>query len=299
MTYASTAPIQYPNMQNFPASNEISAPPTYSNAVLDPMATAEARMQKFAQLAGQYEINRDFAARLRQLEGYEIVFLCDDSGSMATVVGTNGETFAVRSTRWEELKQIVLITVDIASVLDPDGLDIYFLNRPAVLHVKHSSQLESTFAAPPNGLTPITRVLRQILQAKKTAIQERRLLIIIATDGQPTDDYGTTDVATLERVLKYERNPPDRVLITFCACTDDEQAVGYLNKWDAKLPFVDVCDDYRSEREEIWRVQGRQFPFSFGDYVVKILLGSVDPYFDKLDQKHVSGAKKRSRCTIL
>lgn len=79
-------------------------------------------------------------------------------------------------------------------------------------------------------------------------------MIIIATDGQPTDQFGSTDIDGLERVLKYERKEPERALITFCACTDDDQAVGYLNKWDAKIPFVDVCDDYRSEREEIWRV---------------------------------------------
>jgi hypothetical protein len=169
-------------------------------------------------------------------------------------IGDRGNAFAERPTRWDELKQIVSITVDIGSVLDPDGLDVYFLNRPPVLHVKHASQLGPSFTNPPNGSTPITRVLREILHAKKNEIQERKLLIIIATDGQPTDDYGTTDIAALERVLKYEREPVDRVLITFCACTDDDQAVGYLNKWDAKLPFVDVCDDYRSEREEIWKV---------------------------------------------
>lgn len=152
------------------------------------------------------------------------------------------------------MKQIVSITVDIGSVLDPDGLDIYFLNRPPLLRVRDSSQLLPAFAQPPNGLTPITRTLRQILQAKQNEIKERKLLIIIATDGQPTDDHGTTDVDTLERVLKYERKMPERTLVTFCACTDDEQAVGYLNKWDVKIPFVDVCDDYRSEREEVWRV---------------------------------------------
>jgi hypothetical protein len=272
-------------------------PPTiqsnYNGVPPDTMTTAEERMQKFAQIAAQHEINNEFASRLRQLEGYEIVFLCDDSGSMATAVGefyyfffsistmsyikyrllylyryffiggsSNG-AFGVRSTRWDELKQIVCITVDIASVLDPDGLDIYFLNRPPVLSVKHASQLATAFSRPPNGLTPITRVLRQILQAKQNEIQERKLLIIIATDGQPTDDYGTTDIDALERVLKYERQPVDRILITFCACTDDDQAVGYLNKWDQKIPFLDVCDDYRSEREEIWKVIVTLKPIEF------------------------------------
>jgi hypothetical protein len=267
MAYVNSTPTQYPGMQipTAPLS------PNSNGAPYNSIPTAEDRMHKFAQIAGRHEINHNFAARLRQLEGYEIVFLCDDSGSMATAVGKlylisksfqlhfyfTGETsnaFAVRYTRWDELKQIVSITVDIGSVLDPDGLDIYFLNRPPVLRVTDASQLLPAFSQPPNGLTPITRVLRQILNAKQGVIQERKLLIIIATDGQPTDEFGTTDIDTLERVLRHERKTPERILITFCACTDDDQAVGYLNKWDATIPFVDVCDDYRSEREEIWRV---------------------------------------------
>jgi hypothetical protein len=179
----------------------------------------------------------------------------DSFNSISIYLGETSNAFAVRYTRWDELKQIVSITVDVASVLDPDGIDVYFLNRPPVFNVKDASELMSTFAQPPNGLTPITRVLRQILHAKQGTIQERKLLIIIATDGQPTDEFGTTDIDALERVLRNERKPPERILVTFCACTDDDQAVGYLNKWDTHIPGIDVCDDYRSEREEIWRVR--------------------------------------------
>lgn len=169
-------------------------------------------------------------------------------------IGDVASTFSVRSTRWDELKQIVSITVDIGSALDPDGVDVYFLNRPPLFRVKHSAELAPAFANPPKGVTPITRVLRQILQAKQNEAIERRLLIIIATDGLPTDDYGKADIGTLERVLKYERKPLERILITFCACTDDDNAVGYLNRWDETIPYIDVCDDYRSERKEVWRV---------------------------------------------
>lgn len=39
----------------------------------------------------------------------------------------------------------------------------------------------------------------------------------------------------------------------------------YLNDWDSKLLNLDVVDDYKSERKEILKCQGRHFPFSFGD----------------------------------
>jgi hypothetical protein len=170
-------------------------------------------------------------------------------------LGDTTDAFSSHATRWDNLKRIVSITVDIVSRFDPAGLDVHFLNRPPLRRVKHSSDLLPAFTCPPTGLTPITCVLRQILEEKHDAIQQRKLLIVIATDGQPTDDYGNTDIETLEKVLRCERKSADRILITFCACTDDDQTVGYLNRWNKKIPFVHVCHDYRSERERIRQVR--------------------------------------------
>ncbi len=52
----------------------------------------------------------------------------------------------------DELKQTVSIVVDIASVLDPDGVDIYFLNREPLFHVRSSTELIPIFAIPPAGI---------------------------------------------------------------------------------------------------------------------------------------------------
>jgi hypothetical protein len=78
------------------------------------------------------------------------------------------------------------------------------------------------------------------------------------------------------------------------ACTDDDEAVSYLNKWDRELDNLDVVDDYRSERKEVKAAQGSSFPFSFGDYVVKSLIGSIDPTLDNLDEKK----KRKKKCVI-
>ena len=104
----------------------------------------------------------------------------------------------------------------------------------------------------------------------------------------------------------------------------------YLNHWDKQIPHLDVADDYRSERHQILKMQGKDFPFSFGDvcssknffsrdrilvfvflskYVVKVLMGSVDEWFDTLDERRVSRSgshsgrshkgKKNGSCEIL
>jgi hypothetical protein len=52
----------------------------------------------------------------------------------------------------DELKHTVSIVIDIASVLDPDGVDIYFLNREPIFNVRSSEELIPIFAIPPGGM---------------------------------------------------------------------------------------------------------------------------------------------------
>ena len=60
----------------YPAS---APPPAYSDQIGLPSGqqTDEDRMRKFQYLVNRYEINREFATRLRGLEGYEITFIVD------------------------------------------------------------------------------------------------------------------------------------------------------------------------------------------------------------------------------
>ena len=69
--------------------------------------------------------------------------------------------------------------------------------------------------------------------------------------------------------------------------------MSYLNEWDVEIPRLDVVDDYRSERNETMKAQGQKFLFSFGDYVVKSMIGSIDPELDNIDElTH----KKNKKC---
>ena len=252
----------------------------------------EVRLEKFKNIVQKYNIKYDYAFLLRTLEAFDITMIIDDSSSMRTLIidysRGNASPFDQFPTRWDELKQTVSIIVDLVSTLNSDGIDIYFLNRRPLLHVTDSSQLHNTFSQLPNGTTPISRVLSYVLNLKRYNIHDRKLLVLIATDGSPTDENGQNDLDGLERVLLYERYPSmDRMFVTFIACTDDLQTVRDLNEFDKKIPYVDVLDDYQSERAEVLAVQGKNFPFSYGDYVVKLLMGSINQWFDLLDEKKV------------
>lgn len=239
----------------------------------------------------------NFAQRLQQLNGFKIVYIFDDSGSMnATLMDSplNKEDTLMRVTRWDELKYFAKISMEISTLFDPDGCSIYFLNKqPSPVHnVKDELLLESLFNFTPRGYTPLPLVLSQVLSNHMADLNERKLLIIICTDGEPSDNRGQPAINKFKQVLQ-SRSP--RVFTTIVACTDDDDSIEYLNEWDRQLSNLDVVDDYRSEKKEVKRAQGAQFSFSFGDYVVKSLIGSIDPEIDDLDEIK----KKKMKCLIL
>jgi len=245
-----------------------------------PAVDPSARLARLRAIAERYEIRPDWVERLRALEDFDIVALCDDSGSMntAAVGGGGGGPFAPRTTRWGELRQTVSIVVDLATTLSDAGVDVHFLNRPPILGARSAHDVQVAFDhAPPAGFTPLTRALQAVLARQG----ERPLLVLVATDGQPTDDRGNVDIPRFVAALRAKA---PQVFVQIMACTDDDASVAYLADVDRGVPRVDVTDDFATERAEILRKQGRGFRFSFGDYVVKALLGPVDPVFDTLDR---------------
>ena len=78
----------------------------------------------------------ELASKLRVLEDYETIIICDDSGSMSAIVDDSTGPLGKKKTRWDELCQTVSIITEIATALDPNGIDIYFLNRSPLHNVR-------------------------------------------------------------------------------------------------------------------------------------------------------------------
>lgn len=73
---------------------------------------------------------------LYMLKEFNIVFICDDSGSMTTqnkYIDVNGVLNT--TTRWNEAQEFILNILDYAIALDEDGIDLFFLNRPPLFNV--------------------------------------------------------------------------------------------------------------------------------------------------------------------
>lgn len=167
---------------------------------------------------------------------------------------------------------------ELGMCLDKDGIDCYFLNRPPLVHLQDLQFLANSFSVPPAGGTPLSQCLDHLYAMTSS---EKKTLVLIFTDGEPSST-NYNPIEEFRRTLHQKR--PANTYITIVACSDDDATLEYLNGWDDAIPRLDVCDDYYNERAEIREVQGPMFSFSFGDYIVKCLLGSIDPVIDKLDE---------------
>lgn len=247
-------------------------------------------------LITKYEINVDYANRLQYLYGFKIVFILDDSGSMNSELDDSplNKSSSERVTRWNELEYFASISLEIANFFDSNGCDVYFLNnQPPIKNIKNTQEFLNYFRQiKPRGYTPLTKTLNQVLLDNANIVSyEKKLLIIIVTDGEPTDQTGEIDIEGFKKCL-LSRKPKERIFTNIIACTDEEESINYLNKWDKSIFNLDVVDDFRTEKKQVQKIKGPQFRFNYGDYVVKCLLGSVDKTLDDCDEE------KKEKCRI-
>ena len=185
---------------------------------LQPQSQAEKGQLTSQQLAmmQQHGIGERFCRYLSHLSDFNVAFLCDDSGSMRlaatsaqVAAGANtalGElkTDLAAETRWDRLKRMVRIAVELASTFDDDGVDLYFLFRRGRRNVRDPSVIDDCFKRPPDGdCTPLTGGVDRVVAQHRN--DSKPLLLVIATDGMPTREDNRGDAKTVGFALKQTR----------------------------------------------------------------------------------------------
>lgn len=250
-----------------------------SDEVTRVQMSIDERAAAFKRIADKYEISHWFQRQLLKLDGFEIVLVCDDSGSMRTQDYRDPRT-NMQISRWNHLEKMISIIVEIGAVLDHGGVDVHFLNRPPLLNVTTPEVLHLEFLKEPTSGTPIVPVLSKLFAASEG---EQRLIVLI-TDGEPTTLGGKSDVPAFKNLLP---RMPDSDYLQIVACTTDRHTMEYLDDLDARVPRVDVTEDYAYEKRQIQNVQGASFSFTLGDYATKLLAGPVSPACDALDEYRI------------
>jgi hypothetical protein len=115
----------------------------------------------------------------------------------------------------------------------------------------------------PGGVTPLTQhilEIRERISAVSPRLRQRgqRAVVVIATDGLPTNEVGDQHKEVLVdfiRTLKSLQALP--VWIVVRLCTDEKEVVDFYNDLDSKLELpVDVLDDFFSEAKEVNKANG-------------------------------------------
>lgn len=230
------------------------------------------------ELSDKYKIDRNLVERLHILEEFEIIILCDDTGSM-NMCNHNSE-----KTPWEKLKEIVKIILHIGTVFDDNGVDVYFVRRPTLFNVTDPKIIDQSFIDNPKRYGSLTPMLQHIFQLPESEVgYDKKLLVFIATDGSLTDELNENTLSSLEKVMREERQS-DTTHVMFLLCNNNSNSIEYFSKWTHDMENVSVTGTYQTTQEIVRRSQGYDHPFSFGDYVVKTLLGAVDAEIDTISE---------------
>ncbi len=245
-------------------------------------------VDSIGQWAARHEVNAKYLPRLESLRNYQIVLLCDDSGSMDSIADPDTESTI---TRWGELKMYTNQLMQLCQVLGIP-FTVAFLNRCGVEGARGPMDALHLFDESPGGYTPTLRALKTIF----SQVTEKPVIIYVLTDGFPTNERGDNNETELEQWLAA-RPHMDTSFISFILCTDDEDVdrlyrrlewrrpgIGGWKGREAGIRGIDMTEDYRGELRDIRAAQRNPYyPFSQGDYIVKTVVGAIDVTVHMLD----------------
>ena len=248
-----------------------------SNRVINPNLDEEG---KFRNIMETYNIHHLFCENLSVLKDYKIVLCVDDSSSMNEPIIDTPIQNIQNPTRYDEIKTIIRMLIDIALIYDNDGLDMYFLNKNPVFDIKNYLYIEHILNKAPEGHTPLRHITRQIFQKYK--YNSKPVLLIVATDGIPTDNNGNEDLINFISCLK-KRNV-DNYYVSFLACSNRKEDIYYLKKLNKDIENLSVLDNYSSEKNLITNVKGRTYRYTLGDHIARLLLTPIAGRIDIIEE---------------
>jgi len=256
------------------------------------------------------------------------IWVVDNSGSMQMADGhrivpskQKNDVKFVECTRWAELKYCVNYHAQMAALLQAPTI-FRFLNDPGVNAGAQQFSVAENSTSPakimidvqnastimnktkPTGVTPLIRhileIQQSVLEMSPKLIKEgKRVAIIIATDGRPTDEYGVHNELISQSFvdsLRLLEGLPVWVVVRLC--TDEEDVVDFYNELDEQLELsLEVLDDFVGEGKEVCALN------PWLNYALPLHrcreMGYYDRLFDMLDERKLTKGELREFCALL
>lgn len=244
-----------------------------------------------ADVAEAWELPPFLAQDLVKLALFDVMFLLDDSASMQS----EGHL------RRDGLAQILKRAADAAGRLDPDGMEVAWMNtdlppqdtkiRSAHDAKRLTSNCRYDGRATPMGHALETKLLNpHLFDSLHRGYLKKPVLAIIITDGRPTGSSERN-----ERVVSVIKNAKQRLAdtqygedalsVTIAAVGNDREAQDWLDSIDTNPTIgdlVDVCSDIRIEAKQVKQKTGIELTPDL--HCLKLLLGSIDSEYDAADE---------------
>lgn len=260
----------------------------YPPQALEQIASRVAQTGALDRIIQEWRLPKEVALDLVKIALFDVVILCDDSGSMA--FEQNGE-------RIEDLKLILSRVAFACSLFDQDGINIRFLNSQYdgnnISSEAQAMQLVSSVKF--SGLTPLGTSLDQkvlqpmLLQPARANALRKPLLVICITDGAPAGEPVDKVFDVISRAhdeLARTRYGPDAVSFQFAQVGDDLKAEAFLASLDAHPkvgPLIDSTGNYEMESAQFQRMSGQSMDPTL--WLCKMLLGPIDSSYDTKDER--------------
>lgn len=265
--------------------------PFYDWPKIQYMAQQIASSGTLADIADSWEMPPFLAQDLVKLALFDVMFLLDDSASM------NSE----RGARIEGLRQIVKRSADAAGRLDPDGMEVAWMNadlppqdskiRSAKDADRLVKQCRFDGRATPLGYALDRKLLRpHLFDPLSRGYLKKPVLAIVITDGRPTgsSEKGEKIVQVIKEAkerLKSSQHGEDALSVTIAAVGNDSEAQDWLDSIDSHPvigDLVDVVSDIHNEGRQIKQKTGVDLTPDL--HCLKLLLGGIDTGYDASDE---------------
>jgi len=254
------------------------------------------------------------------------IWIVDNSGSMQQpdghrIVSTGPNSVkTIPSSRWDEIVECVEYHAKFAGLIEAPTRFRLLNNPGANVGPQQFSVAEEGNGgnimqqvqnvtnimrkARPNGCTPLTSHILEIHnEISQMAPELRRLgkkvVIVIATDGLPTNELGFGGNAHNQEfvdALRMLEGLPVWVVVRLC--TDDDSVVNFYNDLDGQLELsLEVLDDFCGEAAE---VTGENPWLNYTLPLHRLReFGYHDRVFDMLDERPLLKSEIRDYCCLL
>ena len=256
------------------------------------------------------------------------IWVVDNSGSMQNTDGhrfvetrRTNDVKVVSCTRWDEIRECVSYHAQIAAVLGEPSI-FRMLNDPAAgpnsaqfgiaetsldativqAELKHAMDIMKR--TQPSGVTPLIRHVEEIRQsvmemAPQLRADGSKVVVILATDGLPTDDQGYGGSAIQQQFLQALRGLEGLpVWLVVRLCTDEDAVVNFYNDLDSQLELsMEVLDDFIGEAQEVHEKN------PWLNYALPLHrlreMGYQNRVFDMMDERLFTHEELRDFCGLL